>query len=70
MRYVVHASKVVAGIGVAYFIYLMATNVEVYFQGTVILSLSFLAGLFLTVHGLFTGLEAAIAAGNDRRSGD
>ncbi|WP_049985112.1 hypothetical protein [Halobellus rufus] len=63
MRYVYHASKVAFGLAVALLGYGQA--VEVFVVGLQLAySALFLAGAFLAAHGLFTGVEAAVVAGN------
>jgi hypothetical protein len=62
MGYVLHTSKVVAGAVTALLAYGLATDTFVA-AVTLLYGMVFLLGLFLAVHGLFTGVEAAVAAG-------
>ena len=62
MGYVLHASKVVGGAVTAFLAYGFATDTLV--AGvTLLYGMVFLLGLYLAVHGVFTGVEAAVAAG-------
>jgi hypothetical protein len=68
MVYALHALKFVAGstlpIGMFAFIRTTPNDVNKIF----LLGTAFLLGLFVMVHGLFTGIEAAVAAGNTGRA--
>lgn len=65
MTYAFHAAKVAAGIAVAavsrYAFEHAARTAEVLIAGVAVV-----AALWLAVHGLFTGVEAAVRAGRER----
>ncbi|WP_254528630.1 hypothetical protein [Natrinema gelatinilyticum] len=63
-RYANHVLKVVAGLAIALITY---GEIDSYgLWDPLIFGTLFLLGVFLAVHGLFTGIEASIAAGVDR----
>ncbi len=67
MRYVTHTSKVIAGAVLAYLLYAWATHPELSTREAGIGYALVVGCLFLGVHGLFTGFEAAISAVDERR---
>ncbi|TYL36159.1 hypothetical protein CV102_23735 [Natronococcus pandeyae] len=68
MRYITHTLKIVTGIPLSYWMYSTATDPEVYGGVIFIIGILFFAGLFLTVHGLFTGMETVLATVDEQSS--
>jgi hypothetical protein len=62
VSYARHAATVVAGLAFALSTYPLLTGAALLVEALVY-GLLFLLGLFVAVHGLFTGVEAAVAAG-------
>ncbi|RYJ13961.1 hypothetical protein ELS19_08260 [Halogeometricum borinquense] len=62
MAYALHTLKVVSGAVLTLPMYLAADS-HIQFDGLVLFGGLFLLGLFCMVHGLFTGIAAAVRAG-------
>ena len=67
MKYGSATKQVVLGVVIAYLGYFLATESTV-FAEWVVASIVSVVGLYLAIHGLFTGIEASVAAGTERPS--
>ena len=65
MKYATPTLKTVTGAVVALITFNTASDVT-QFSEIVILGAMFFAGLVVVVHGVFTGIEAAVATGTDQ----